>query len=148
MQCRQVPIISVYIFKNLYPIKNSSNKLIKYFFIFFTEDIVPKNPCDPSPCGPNSVCQVRGESPACSCIENYVGMPPNCRPECTINPECSNKRACINQKCKDPCPGSCGSNAVCSVVNHNALCTCLPGYIGDPFQACILQPGRIYCFNS
>lgn len=104
------------------------------------------NPCQPSPCGPNALCQVRGESPACSCIENYVGSPPNCRPECTINPECPSALACINQKCRDPCPGSCGSNAVCRVINHNPVCSCNPGFSGDPFRGCLLIPGRIFYF--
>jgi hypothetical protein len=106
----------------------------------------PVRPCEPSPCGPNSICQVRGESPACTCLENYVGAPPNCRPECTINPECSSVTACINQKCRDPCPGSCGQNALCNVVNHNPVCKCNPGFEGDPFVRClpIQVPGRIF----
>lgn len=36
----------------------------------------------------------------------------------------------------DPCPGSCGFNAECSVANHVALCSCLLGYTGDPFSGC------------
>lgn len=103
---------------------------------------MPVNPCQPSPCGPNSVCQVRGETPACSCLENYIGAPPNCRPECVINPECSSELACINQKCRDPCPGSCGANAICKVVNHNPVCSCTPGFLGDPFTGCVPEQGR------
>jgi len=46
-------------------------------------------------------------------------------------------------KCKDPCPGTCGSNAKCQTINHIPMCTCLPGYIGDPFKYCqIIQPQR------
>lgn len=103
---------------------------------------VPTNPCIPSPCGPNSECRVHGDSPACSCSLNYIGTPPNCRPECTINPECPSHLACINQKCADPCPGSCGSNAQCSVINHTPICTCITGYTGDPFTGCLLIQGR------
>lgn len=117
--------------------------LLKHYFLF-TEKKPPVNPCDPSPCGPNSICQVRGESPACTCLENYIGQPPNCRPECTINPECTRSLACMNQKCRDPCPGSCGSNALCSVINHNPTCSCQTGYTGDPFQGCVPVPGRIF----
>lgn len=106
----------------------------------------PVNPCIPSPCGPNSECQVRGESPACSCQSNYIGSPPNCRPECTINPECSGNFACINQKCADPCPGSCGPNAQCVVVNHNAVCSCNAGHSGDPFSGCFPMQGRNFSF--
>ena len=79
---------------------------------------------------------MRGDSAACSCIENYIGVPPNCRPQCTINPECPPHLACMQQKCRDPCVGLCGLNAQCSVVNHQAVCTCVDGYNGNPFSVC------------
>lgn len=120
---------------------------LKVFVLFVTAapptPSPPANPCQPSPCGPNSECQVRGESPACSCLPNYIGSPPSCRPECTINPECPAAQACINQRCADPCPGSCGSNAQCSVINHTPVCSCNPGFTGDPFTGCSPQQGRI-----
>lgn len=103
----------------------------------------PINICVPSPCGPNSECRDRNGSPACSCLPNYIGTPPSCRPECTINPECPSHLACINQKCIDPCPGSCGSNAVCSVINHTPMCSCNNGFTGDPFTYCQSVPGKI-----
>ncbi|CAH0390731.1 unnamed protein product [Bemisia tabaci] len=95
-----------------------------------------ENPCKPSPCGPNSKCQVSEGNPVCSCSEHYMGSPPHCRPVCTIDPECPSHLACIGQKCADPCPGSCGSNARCSVINHSPMCACLSGYSGDPFTGC------------
>uniref|UniRef100_A0A1A9ZCQ5 EGF-like domain-containing protein n=1 Tax=Glossina pallidipes TaxID=7398 RepID=A0A1A9ZCQ5_GLOPL len=100
------------------------------------KDDFPTNPCIPSPCGPNSLCRVVGETPVCSCLPNFVGRAPNCRPECSINSECPANLACINEICKDPCPGSCGFNALCNVVNHSPLCTCDAGYSGDPFAGC------------
>lgn len=106
----------------------------------------PINPCIPSPCGPNADCRVVGESAACSCLANYIGAPPNCRPECTINPECVHNRACMNQRCVDPCPGSCGSNAKCAVINHTPSCSCDVGYTGDPFQGCAPVQGK--CFAT
>lgn len=69
-------------------------------------------------------------------MQNYIGVPPNCRPECTINPECPPHQACMQQKCRNPCEGICGVNAECSVVNHNAVCSCIEGYRGDPFSLC------------
>lgn len=42
-------------------------------------------------------------------------------------------------KCKDPCPGTCGLHARCRVVNHNAICSCNPGFVGDPFVRCIKE---------
>lgn len=100
----------------------------------------PINPCVPSPCGPNSQCRVIGTQAACSCLPNYIGQSPNCRPECTINAECSSILACINEKCQNPCLQSCGINAKCSVINHNAVCTCVDGYEGDPTSQCVLIP--------
>lgn len=104
--------------------------------------IVASNPCVPSPCGPNSQCRVINESPSCSCLPEFTGTPPNCRPECVTNNECSFNLACINNKCKDPCTGICGSNAECKVVSHTPNCICFSGYQGDPFVGCspILQP--------
>lgn len=96
------------------------------------------NPCIPSPCGLNSQCRVIGTQPACSCLPNFIGRPPNCRPECVNDSECPNNLACKNEKCRDPCPGSCGDNAQCTVINHNSVCSCLQGYTGDPLTSCSL----------
>lgn len=98
----------------------------------------PTNPCQPSPCGPNAECRAVGDSPSCSCLREYIGSPPNCRPECVSNSECASSLACIRQKCKDPCPGLCGSNAECRVISHSPMCVCLIGYTGDPFTLCSL----------
>ena len=107
------------------------------------------NPCVPSPCGPNSECRDIGNTPSCSCLASFIGSPPNCRPECTIHADCSSDRACINTKCRDPCPGSCGVSAVCSVLNHIPICTCIDGYVGDPFTSCRPKPLEgIYYFSS
>lgn len=98
------------------------------------------DPCSPNPCGPNSQCRVIGSHPACSCLLNYIGRPPNCRPECTDNSECLNTAACINQRCKNPCPGACGDLAKCTVQNHIPICTCPEGYEGDATVRCDLAP--------
>lgn len=96
--------------------------------------------CVPSPCGPNSKCQIIAGNPACSCLPNYIGSPPNCKPECTLSSQCPSQLACINQKCLDPCPGSCGVEANCNVLNHVAICTCNEGFMGDPFAQCTRIP--------
>lgn len=95
-----------------------------------------RNPCEPSPCGPNSICKVTGDIPSCTCQMNYVGAPPNCRPECVVNTDCPSNLACISEKCRDPCPGSCGFNAECRVQNHIPICSCIPSFTGDPFTQC------------
>lgn len=94
------------------------------------------DPCAPSPCGPNSQCREINNNPSCSCLPNYLGVPPHCRPECSINSECGSQLACINQKCRDPCPGSCGVNTLCHVRSHIPICTCQNDYTGDPFAIC------------
>ncbi|PSN29200.1 hypothetical protein C0J52_26427, partial [Blattella germanica] len=101
---------------------------------------IPTDPCVPSPCGPNSQCRNIGGAPSCSCLANYMGIPPNCRPECSINSECPSNRACIRERCQDPCPGSCGVGAQCSVINHTPVCTCPEGFTGDPFSNCVPRP--------
>lgn len=112
------------------------------FIICLAEPIpnVPINPCDPNPCGPNSICQIREGHPVCSCLANYLGSPPYCRPECVMNQECPFNQACINEKCQNPCIHSCGLNAKCDVVNHTPYCTCLVGYEGDAFVSCSKKP--------
>lgn len=107
-----------------------------YTPVVIPEPEQPKNPCVPSPCGPNSVCQVQDNRPVCSCVANYIGSPPNCRPECVINQECPQDKACIREKCTNPCIGTCGENSKCNVVNHTPFCTCIEGYIGDAFIGC------------
>lgn len=104
------------------------------------DPIVERDPCYPSPCGPFSQCRNANGAPACSCLATYIGSPPNCKPECTISQDCISSQACIRQKCVDPCPGSCGFNAQCHVINHTPICTCFDNYIGDPFTSCQPAP--------
>ena len=69
-------------------------------------------------------------------MPEMIGSPPNCRPECVVNSDCSQELACISRKCQDPCPGLCGINAYCRVRNHVPICVCNQGYQGDPFSRC------------
>ena len=101
-----------------------------------TRPPLPVNPCLPDPCGPFSQCRNQGGIAACSCLPGYIGVPPNCRPECVLHSECPSNLACIGEKCRDPCPGACGPAAECEVINHNAVCRCQQGYEGDPFTGC------------
>ena len=124
---------------NLYIYLKASNN-----FIFFTAPPPPRDPCNPNPCGANADARVSGSSCICSCRPEYFGDPySGCRPECVVNSDCVTSLACVNQHCIDPCPGVCGFNAECRVINHNPVCTCLVGYVGDPFRGCSLE--REYC---
>ena len=103
------------------------------------------NPCNPSPCGSNAICQERNRAGSCQCIPDYFGDPyVACRPECVVNSDCPSNKACQQLHCIDPCPGTCGVNAICRVQNHIPTCTCIEGYIGDPFTACRRKPIRKY----
>lgn len=42
----------------------------------------------------------------------------------------------MKKKCVDPCEGTCGLNAICSVYNHIPMCSCNPGFIGNSFVLC------------
>lgn len=97
-----------------------------------------RNPCNPSPCGPNSQCREINGQGVCSCVQGYIGSPPTCRPECINSLECPLNEACSNQKCNNPCIGVCGHGAKCTVVNHSPICSCPSKYEGDPFRMCQL----------
>lgn len=97
--------------------------------------------CQANPCGINAECHERNNAGACTCLPEYYGDPyVECRPECVMNSDCPKTRSCFNQKCVDPCVGVCSSNAECFVVNHSPLCTCLPGYTGNPSIGCYEIP--------
>lgn len=114
----------------------------KLIIILSVKDEPRQNPCIPSPCGPNSQCTAIDDRASCSCIPGMFGAPPNCRPECTINQDCPSNRACFKQRCKDPCVGSCGFNAECTVQSHQPICKCFDGYEGDPYSGCNFRDGE------
>lgn len=57
-----------------------------------------------------------------------------------LNSDCSRDRACVGNKCIDPCPGTCGILAVCDVIGHVPMCSCPRGMIGNAFIRCQNQP--------
>ncbi|XP_065203145.1 fibroblast growth factor receptor homolog 1-like [Planococcus citri] len=97
-----------------------------------------KNPCIPSPCGSNSECRVENHHSVCSCQNNYFGSPPTtmCRPECNSDSECPQNKTCRELKCQDVCAGKCAYNAQCQIINHVPICSCSPGFTGNPISYC------------
>jgi hypothetical protein len=89
----------------------------------------------------------------CVCQSGMFGAPPNCRPECENHQDCPSNRACVQQRCTDPCVGSCGYNALCNVHNHQPVCQCFEGYDGDPYSGCNLRQSEstfqslVFCFH-
>lgn len=116
--------------------------LLLFFSKIFTNTAIYTNPCQPNPCGPNSKCLETNGQAQCSCLPNYSGAPPNCRPECVTSSECPFNKACIKLECVDPCPGVCGTNAICRVKSHSPICTCLEGFTGESFSRCYPIPRK------
>lgn len=108
-------------------------------YTLFSESIIEySSPCDPSPCGINAECLERNGAGACRCEKSFVGNPyEGCRPECIVNSDCPPMLACMQNKCKNPCPGICAPNGICQVVNHLPSCYCPPGLTGNAYVNCI-----------
>lgn len=111
--------------------------IIQNILILFSAITFSLSPCKPSPCGFNAICKEQHGVGSCSCLRDYIGNPyDGCRPECVVDTDCISTLACIQSKCKDPCPGVCGQFAECQVINHQPSCTCIAGYSGNPFHYC------------
>ena len=91
----------------------------------------PVNPCQPTPCGPNTICTVNNVGNAiCNCVPGMIPKPDTitgCGPECVRDPDCQYGEVCLNQRCvekPDPCdPSPCGPGAVCMTNGiGNAIC--------------------------
>lgn len=115
---------------------------LKNHSAIYDEPEINRNPCIPSPCGPNSLCRAINNQAVCTCAESYIGQAPNCRPECVLSSECPFDKSCERQKCVNPCITACGINAECRVHNHSPICTCKVNFIGDPFTRCYPQPRK------
>lgn len=63
-------------------------------------NIIHIDPCNPSPCGSNAVCTARNGAGSCKCIDLHFGDPyTGCRPECVVNADCPQNKACTRNKC-------------------------------------------------
>ncbi|KAB7496769.1 hypothetical protein Anas_09923 [Armadillidium nasatum] len=104
------------------------------------------NPCEKlEPCDDTAICKVIDTLPLrtmlCVCPDGTVikengkcDVLPPIKPICAAHEECPSDEACVNGFCKDPC--QCGTNADCDIVDHHAVCTCKPGFEGDPEIVC------------
>lgn len=98
------------------------------------------DPCSYTQCGLNALCRADSNHKArCYCPDSFRGNPlVRCeRPECVNDVECPAHLACQNERCENPC--RCGASAICDVRNHAAICSCPPGFIGNPLLSC--NPG-------
>lgn len=110
------------------------------------------NPCKTTSsnvCGPEQQCTVFDSLPLrtiiCTCptdtITNERGqcVPPPIRQAdgCEIDADCPNTDKCLRGQCEQACRiERCGVNAQCEANAHRAVCSCAPGYTGNPFVEC------------
>ncbi|UYV71427.1 dp [Cordylochernes scorpioides] len=116
-------------------------------------------------CGREALCTPVNHKAHCSCPTAYTGDPavecklmpePTCRHDtdcavgeicvrsecvvgCRMHSNCPFDKACVNRVCQNPCAvgGVCGVNTQCHPANHQAVCSCLPSYTGDPLRQCM-----------
>jgi hypothetical protein len=78
-------------------------------------------------------CRVINGQADCSCHPDY----PNCQPQCFNNLDCLPDEICQNNKCKrNPCSNACGVDATCKTINQRPVCSCDPGWTGNPLNRC------------
>lgn len=101
---------------------------------------VPACAADDSPCGTKATCYATNHRAVCECPPGFIGNPKiSCGiVGCRSNSDCPTNRACINDKCENPCTQSnpCDDTAECKVYNHEPVCACPPGYIGNTKTGC------------
>ncbi|KAK9880682.1 hypothetical protein WA026_011918 [Henosepilachna vigintioctopunctata] len=114
----------------------------------FCDKFQCKNPCD-NACGINALCYVKELKPRCHCPKHHIGnpytmctpqacTPGNCKIRCKNSRQCPKNMACSNNICINLCSrrDTCGTNAVCKMVSHKAVCQCRPGFTGNPSKKC------------
>ena len=96
--------------------------------------------CSTRPCHQSAICITSANGYTCSCHQGQVGDPYNtgCFPEGSCpngDKDCPGKSICVDSKCKNICYDSCGPNTECSIVNRQAQCQCLKGFIPSPLDS-------------
>ena len=107
------------------------------------------NPCIyDNPCSTRAECRVHNHMGLCRCPLGYIGNPYiDCRrepqPECREDGDCSERLACINNKCQNPCgvfvpctiPSEC--QVIGSIPVRTMVCVCPSGYISSGSGKCV-----------
>lgn len=112
-----------------------------------------QNPCTVlEPCERPANCESISTLPVrtmiCMCPSGYISdgvgkckpIPAITEVACTSDSQCPSDRACVNGICQNPC--NCGPNAECTVRNNKPICSCVPGYEGNPNIECL--PGNYF----
>lgn len=94
--------------------------------------------CNPNSCHPSAICEATLTGFTCKCPPNQIGDPysSGCRPEGNCpngDSDCPIQSVCQSGKCINPCDHTrCGPNALCSVENRKAICSCPQRFIPSP----------------
>lgn len=68
-------------------------------------------------------------------------------PGCQSDSDCSDSEKCVYGRCTEACRVDfCGINAQCKSQYHRALCTCPPGYVGNPHIECSASKFKYFIF--
>lgn len=101
------------------------------------------NPCTHGQvrCGDGAQCHVSQHRANCICPIGTQGNPLNrcISGQCQYNEDCADHESCdrLNRVCQPVCKdNTCGLNALCNGRNHQAICTCRDGTVGNPFDGC------------
>jgi len=105
-----------------------------------------RDPCLSERCGIEATCSVSNHRSVCTCNPGTRPDPDpfvRCkRYECLSDADCPTTLTCRDEKCVDPC--QCARFADCFPRNHRGVCTCQPGFTGDPYGvAC--SPSKLLC---
>lgn len=79
------------------------------------------------------------------CFPGHICLEQSCQYGCRYDDDCGPEEFCKNDVCKNPCDSDvnpCGPNAVCSVLERIAHCSCIEGLIPNPTPniGCIRAP--------
>lgn len=113
---------------------------------------VPVCEGDGIPCGRQAECYGINHRAVCECRPGFSGNPRiNCVPlECQSNDDCPLNKACINNKCQNPCEVTavCAIDEVCKVYQHQPECACPPGFIATKTGGCRIEVFPICTYDS
>lgn len=61
-----------------------------------------------------------------------------CIAGCRTDSNCPKENSCVDNKCINPCHSAtaCGTNANCTVIDHQKICTCSKPLEGNPNESC------------
>lgn len=79
------------------------------------------------------------------CFLGHICLNNMCFHGCHSDEDCTSSECCRNNKCTNPCKENpCGPNALCTVSNHRATCSCTIGFVPNPSAkvACVRAPAQ------